>query len=64
MGSKKTAPYKEGLHERLKDPEYATEYLNAHFAGDDKDALEGFQLALSDLEPVKLKKQIRLPENL
>lgn len=49
MARKKSVSYEEGLHGRLKDPAYAAEYLNAHLADDDKDALEAFLLALRDV---------------
>ena len=41
--------YEEGLHLRLKDPEYAAEYLNAHLETNDKDSIEAFMLALRDV---------------
>jgi probable addiction module antidote protein len=49
MSRKKTAPYEEGLNERLKDSAYAAEYLNAHLGEDDDHAVEAFLLALRDV---------------
>jgi len=43
MRQRKTVSYEEGLLERLKDPEYATGYLNAVLEGGDN---EDFLLAL------------------
>ena len=49
MKRKKSIPYEESLHERLKDPDYAAEYLNAHLAEDDEEAVEVFLVALRDV---------------
>lgn len=49
MKRKKSVPYEEGLHERLKNPGYAAEYLNAHLAEDDEEAVEAFLVALRDV---------------
>ena len=49
MRRKKTVPYEGGLNERLKDSAYAAEYLNAHLAEDDDQAVEAFLLALRDV---------------
>lgn len=49
MKRKKSVPYEGGLHERLKDPTYAAEYLNAHLAEDDEEAVEAFLFALRDV---------------
>jgi probable addiction module antidote protein len=49
MKRKPTVSYEEGLHERLMDPEYAAEYLNAHLDANDTDNLEAFMLALRDV---------------
>lgn len=49
MKRKKSVSYEEGLHERLKDPLYAAEYLNAHLAEEDEEAIEAFLLALRDV---------------
>lgn len=46
MPKKKPTPYEEGLHERLKDPSYAAEYLNAHLEDYDGHTVEVFLLAL------------------
>ncbi len=46
---KKFVTYEDGLHDRLKDPMYAAEYLNAHLAEDDEDAVEAFLVALRDV---------------
>ena len=46
---KKSVPYETGLHQRLKDPMYAAEYLNAHLADDDDEALVAFLVALRDV---------------
>lgn len=48
MKRKKSVPFAGGLHERLKDPAYAAEYLNAHLTEDDS-AVEAFLLALRDV---------------
>jgi probable addiction module antidote protein len=49
MKRQKTVSYEDGLHERLKDPFYAAEYLNAHLTEGDEDALEAFLIALRDV---------------
>jgi probable addiction module antidote protein len=49
MKRKKSISYEEGLHERLKDPSYAADYLNAHLIDDDEIAIEAFLLALRDV---------------
>jgi probable addiction module antidote protein len=49
MTRKKSVTYLDGLHERLKDPSYAAEYLNAHLAENDEDAVEAFLIALRDV---------------
>ena len=46
MPKKKPTPYEEGLHERLKEPSYAAEYLNAHLEDYDGHTVEVFLLAL------------------
>ena len=46
MPKKKTISYEEGLQERLKDPSYAAEYLNAHLEDYDGHTVEVFLLAL------------------
>ena len=42
----KTISYEEGLQERLRDPSYAAEYLNAHLEDYDGHKVEVFLLAL------------------
>jgi probable addiction module antidote protein len=49
MMRKKSVSYEDGLHERLKNPAYAAEYINAHLAQDDEESLEAFLLALRDV---------------
>jgi DNA-binding phage protein len=49
MARKKSVPYEDGLLERLKDAEYAAEYLNAHLADTDDGAEEAFLVALRDV---------------
>ena len=46
---KRSAPYEEGLLERLKDPEYAAEYLMACLESKTKDSEELFLMALRDV---------------
>lgn len=48
MKNKVSASYEDGLQARLKDPEYASEYLNAHLETDPFDA-KSFLLALRDV---------------
>jgi probable addiction module antidote protein len=49
MVRKKSVPYEDGLIERLKDANYAAEYLNAHLADDADGAEEAFLVALRDV---------------
>jgi probable addiction module antidote protein len=49
MARKKSVPYEDGLIERLKDSEYAAEYLNAHLADSEDGAEEAFLVALRDV---------------
>ncbi len=44
-----TASYEEGLRKRLKDPEYAAEYLTACFESKEGNAEELFLMALRDV---------------
>ena len=48
MKTKTSISYEDGLLVRLKDPEYASEYLNAHLETDPFDA-KSFFLALHDV---------------
>jgi len=49
MVRKKSTPYEDGLIQRLKEPEYAAEYLNAPLEGRDEGAEEAFLVALRDV---------------
>lgn len=49
MKRKKSVPYEEGLMERLKDPEYAAEYLMGCLEDQEGDPEELFLLALRDV---------------
>ena len=46
---KRTTSYETGLHERLKDPSYAMEYLQAALEDDEEGADAVFLLALRDV---------------
>ena len=46
---KRTKSYETNLHERLRDPEYAMEYLRAALEDDDDHADAVFLLALRDV---------------
>lgn len=50
MASKRSVSYEAGLVERLKDPDYAATYLNAHLAdSSDGETAEEFLTALRDV---------------
>src|ERR1035441_6559352 len=50
---KRTRSYETGLHERLQDPAYATEYLQAALEDDEEGADAVFLLALRDVARAK-----------
>lgn len=64
MARRKTRNYEKDLLERLKDPEYASEYLNSVIEDEGDDLEERFLIALSDVAKAygisKLSKETHL----